>query len=353
MCYLIKGLSEMGVENHVVFRKGSYLHEKCKELFEGVRCLPLPLKGEFDLYSSKVISRYVDRFSIDILHCHTSHAHTIAYFSKVLSKRKPKVLVTRRVDFDIYAKSSFRLLSRIKYRYMADHYIAISKRVRDVMVSRGVDPRKISIVYSGVDPSDIPSDPRPDELRKEFSIPDGVKVVGNIAHIAPHKHHENLLVAFKEVLGKRSDVFLVVVGGGERLSDLISLSRRLGISDNVVFTGFREDAKRFFSMFDLFVVSSREEGLCTSIVDAFVSCVPVVATDAGGIPELVKDMETGVLARKEDPVALSRAILWALEHPDSMMKMAERAKEVALKNFTVERMIEGNYKVYRNILYGK
>ncbi len=352
MCFLIEGLGAFDVENHVVFKKGSYLHRHSNSLFGSkVRLFSLPLKGEFDLYSAKMISRYVDEFSIDLIHCHTSHAHTIAFFAKVMSKKKPKVLVTRRVDFDIYKKSSFRPFTRVKYLYMADHYIAISRKIKEIMVEDGVDPDKVSIVYSGVKPHNLESSG--ERLKREFNLGNGVLFLGNIAHIAPHKHHENLIEAFSMVSKEAPEAVLFVVGGGERLKKIQDLSKKLGIESRVIFTGFREDAKDFFSIFDLFVVSSREEGLCTSIIDAFFSGVPVVATDAGGIPELVKDGETGVIAKKEDPESLAKAILWAIDNMDAMAEMAERAKLYASQNFTVERMVEGNYKVYRNLIYGR
>ena len=133
---------------------------------------------------------------------------------------------------------------------------------------------------------------------------------------------------------------------------LKGLSKKLGVHERVVFTGFREDAEDFYSIFHLFVLSSKEEGLCSSLVDAFLNGVPVVATNAGGVPELVLGGETGLLVEKENPKALASGIKWALEHYEEMLKMAKRAEEFATTRFTADAMVQGNYKVYRRLLGG-
>ncbi len=350
MCYLINGLSKYGVESFIAVKEGSYLDRKKGELFKDKMVFPLPLRGELDLASSKYLSFIVDKYGIDIIHCHTSHGHTLGFWAKMLSNKKPKVLVTRRVDFNVYKKSSFKPLTFIKYRFMADHYITISRKIKEILISCGVNPKKISIVYSGVDPERLKGGDGKNIVR-EFGLNGVDWFLGNVAYIADHKDHKNLIHAFKMVSDEMKDVVLFVVGGGDR-KELEDLSQHLGIKKRIIFTGFREDLKDFYALFHLFVLSSKEEGLCTSIIDALFNEVPVVATDAGGIPEIIKDKETGILVEKENPEALAKGIIWALKNYESMMDMARKGKELALEYFTVEKMVEGNYKVYRNLVHG-
>ena len=344
MCLLIEGLRKRGVRCITAIKEGSFLDENRDLIASEV--IPLPMRGELDLASAGKLARIIDKEKVDIIHSHTSHAHTLGFFAKILSKRRPIHLVTRRVDFDPYKKGSFKLGTFVKYRVMADHYIAISERIRDVLRKVGVSEDHISLVYSGVKGKKA----RSRNLIRELGIERFRWRIGNIAHLADHKHHENLLEAFS-MLG-RSDVVLIVVGGGERMKLLKNLSRELRISDRVIFTDFREDAEDFYSIFHLFVLSSKEEGLCSSLIDAFLNGVPVVATNAGGIPELVLGGETGLLVEKENSKALSKGINWALEHYREMLKMAERAKKLAATRFTADAMVEGNYRVYRRLLGG-
>ncbi len=345
MCLLIEGLGEMGIRCITAIRKGSFLDRNRNLIASEV--IPLPMRGELDLASAGRLAKTIDGEKVDIIHSHTSHAHTLGFFAKMLSKRRPIHLVTRRVDFDPYKKGSFKLGTFVKYRIMADHYIAISERIRYVLRKVGVSEDHISLVYSGVKRKR--SSGR--NLIGELGIKGFRWRIGNIAHLADHKHHENLLKAFS-MLG-RNDAALIIVGGGERMELLKRLSRRLGIYNRVIFTGFREDAEDFYSIFHLFVLSSKEEGLCSSLVDAFLNGVPVVATNAGGIPELVLGGETGLLVEKGNPKALATGINWALEHYGEMLKMAERAKKYALSRFTADAMVKGNYRVYRRLLGGR
>lgn len=348
LALLIRGLKAKGISSFLVGKRDSTLQER-REEFAIEEAYFLPLRGELDFGSAKKIASLIDLHEISIVHCHTSHAHTLGFIAKVLSRKKPKVLVTRRVDFDIYKKGSARPLTFLKYRFMADHYIAISQKIRKVLIEGGVPPEKVSLVYSGVDPRRTAKGDG-QRLKVEFGIREGEVVLGNISHFAEHKAHEDLLRALRIVLDRGYRARLFIAGKGEREPYLRTLASTLGLNDTVTFLGFRDDIGDLLAFFDLFVVSSREEGLCTSIIDAFFAGCPVVATDAGGIPELVEDGSTGLLRKTADPLSLAEGIIYAMENPELMKAMAEKAKHRAYENFTAEKMAAGNLKVYQKLL---
>lgn len=345
---LIAELSRRGVTSILVGKKGSALEEKVQKL-EAKEAFFLPLRGEFDILSARKVARIVDQRAIPIIHSHTSHAHTLAFLVKLLSHKRPKVLVTRRVDFDIYKKGTFKPFTFLKYRYMADHFIAISERIRDVLLQSGVPEEKISLVYSGVDPQRVKGGDG-SSLKQRYKVEKGETVLGNISYFADHKAHEDAIAALRIVRERGYKARLFLAGHGEREPHLRNLVRAQGLDDVVTFLGYWEEIRDLLAFFDLFVVSSRQEGLSTSIIDAFFAGCPVVATDAGGIPELVKDGLTGLLRRKGDPSSLAEGIIYAIENPTAMKEMAERARSLAEEHFTAKRMAEGNLEVYLRLL---
>jgi glycosyltransferase involved in cell wall biosynthesis len=129
-----------------------------------------------------------------------------------------------------------------------------------------------------------------------------------------------------------------------------ALARALGVEGRVRFAGFRADVPDVMACFDLFVRSSREEGLCTSIIDAMELGVPVVGTRAGGIPELVLEGETGLAAPVADPAGLADAVLRALADPAAARARAERARAHVRAHFTADAMVDGTLAVYREFL---
>lgn len=345
---LIEGLSRRGVTSILVGRKGSALEERAKEL-KPKEAFFLPLRGELDLPSARRIARIVDQKAIAIIHCHTSHAHTLAFLAKLLSRRRPKVLVTRRVDFDIYKKGTFKPLTFLKYRYMADHFIAISARIREILLQGGVAKEKISLVYSGVDPQRARGGDG-SYLKRRYKVEKGETILGNISYFADHKAHEDAIAALRIVRQRGYKARLFLAGHGEREPYLRELVKDQGLNDAVIFLGYWEEIRDLLAFFDLFLVSSRQEGLSTSIIDAFFAGCPVVATSVGGIPELVKNGLTGVLRRGGDPSSLAEGIIYAIENPTAMKEMAERARSLAEAQFTAEKMVEGNLDVYLHLL---
>lgn len=343
---LIEGLDKSNIISFLVSKKGSAIEEKA-DLFCTDHKFFFAIFGEFDLIAARKISKLIDRFEIPLVHAHSSHAHSIAFLAKILSRKKPRVIVTRRVFFHPFRKGTFKPLVKLKYLWGADHYIAISRKVKEVLVSCGIPEGKVSVVYSGTDPERVVGGRR-DYLKSLYDFR-GV-AIGNISYFDERKGHDDLIEAFRIVRGRGFGVKLFLAGCGEREGFIRGLVRRLGLEGDVVFLGYREDVRDLFASFDLFVISSREEGLCSSIIDAFFAGCPVVATDAGGIPELVQDGVTGVLARRSDPQSLAEAMIYAIKHPDRMEEMARCAKEMAYRGFTADAMVNGNIKVYQKVL---
>ncbi len=348
MRLLINGLREKGITSFLVAPSNSHIAQKATD-FKAQKIFLEKMGGEINILLAFKLAKIVDEYKINILHAHTSHAHTLAFLVKLIAHSKPKIVVTRRVDFYPYRrKNLLNILNRIKYIKGADHYVAISKKIKQILIECGIPENRITVVYSGIDPERVIGG-NGEFFFKTYKKSDEI-IIGNISYFADHKAHEDLIKATKIVRESGYNVKLFLAGYGEREKFLKKLVKEIGLEKDVIFLGFVENVKDLLAFFDLFVVSSREEGLCSSIIDAFFAGCPVVATDAGGIPELVKNGETGVLVCKGDPFSLAKGIMWAIENPHLMKEMAERAKEFAYERFTAEKMVEGNLEVYKKLL---
>lgn len=341
---LLKGLKERNISSHLLCQPGSPMAEKAKKA--RMEIFPIAMHGEADLLACFRIRALIKRFNYDILHSHTSHAHTLAFWASFGTKTRR--LVTRRVDFSIF-RHSFLKLSGIKYRYMADFYIAISNKIKDVLVNDGIQAGRIFVVHSGINPNRF-DDAGKGHLIDEFNIKSSEQVVINVAHLAGHKGQEYLVRAVPLVLAKIPTARFFIVGGGELMDKLQTLAASMGLKQEIIFTGFRRDVGAFYQIADLFVMSSVQEGLGTAVLDAMALGKPVVATHSGGIPEIIHDGETGRLVAPADPVALAAGIVELLTHPERAKQMASQGRTVVRKKFSIENMVDKNIKVYQHIL---
>ena len=341
---LLKGLKKRNITAYLFCQPGSPMEEKAKKA--GIGVFPVAMHGEADLLASYRLRRLIKGFNCDIIHSHTSHAHTLAFLASLGTRTK--LLVSRRVDFSIFRHSFFQL-SGIKYRHMADYYIAISQKIKDVMVRDGVPARRIFVVHSGIDQERFTAATK-DHLISEFDIKSNEPVVVNVAHLAGHKGQQYLIEAIPLVLAKISNARFFIVGGGKLKGELKALATSMGLNEELIFTGFRQDVGAFYQIADLFVSSSVQEGLGTAVLDALALGKPVVATNSGGIPEIIQDGETGRLVTPADPSALAEGIIELLTNPEEARRMAMQGQMMVRKMFSVDLMVEKNIAVYRQIL---
>ena len=345
--YLLQSLKQRHITSHLVCQPASMLAERA--LAANIEVFPIAMRGETDLAAGRHLRKLIRKFSYDILHSHTSHAHSLAYLASIGCKTCR--LVTRRVDFSIFRRSRLRL-SALKYRHMADYYIAISHKIKQVMVADGIAADRIFVVHSGVDLQRFEKDSG-NHLIVEFNLKPDEKVVINVAHLAGHKGQQFLVRAIPLVVEKLPQVRFFIVGTGKLLAELKALAASLGITRELVFTGFRSDVGAFYKIADLFVMSSVQEGLGTAVLDALAQGKTVVATACGGIPEIIRDGETGRLVAPADPKAMADGIIDMLSRPAAAMAMADEGRTMVKNYFSVDVMVDKNIDVYESVLtYG-
>lgn len=347
--YLMRGLQGAGVEQELLCQPDGVLATRAEQC--GLAVWRRALRGEVDLASALAIARRIRERGVDLVHMHTSHAHTLGVLGAALcGRRRPATVVSRRVDFSIHKR---RLLdfSRQKYTWGVDRIVCVSEMIRRVLVADGLEPARLSVVHSGVDLSRFEGVlDRGADYRKEFGLPAGAPVIGNVAHCAPHKAQADLVAAAPAVLARCPEARILIVGDGELRPALQAQARQLGVGERVLFPGFRTDVPALLRWFDVFCLPSRQEGLGTSVLDALALRRPVVATTAGGIPEMIESGRHGLLVPPGDPPALAQALVWMLEHPQEAASLGAAGRQRVEAEFTAERTAQATLEEYRRVL---
>lgn len=230
--------------------------------------------------------------------------------------------------------------------------IAVSKEHKQRLISTIDFPgKKIQVVYNGIDTNQFTelSAEKRKEKRKCLGYSDKDLIVGTVGRLEPVKDQANLLRAFKEVHRKLPNTKLLMVGDGGLRDELLALSYSLAINKSVSFLGLRDDVAELMGIMDLFVLPSKSEGASCTLLEAMSCKQPVVATEVGGNPEIVRINETGLLVPKEDPGKLAGAIKNLLCDQSMLKKMGQKGRNRVEAKFSVNTMSAAYTNMYQSI----
>lgn len=340
VAYLLRGLVERGHEVLAIGRMGSAFSERVRSDF-GERLVTLPLRGEWDVASARRIGRLARSEMVDIIHAHTGHAHSLACMARRWAG-SAKVVVTRRMS--VAPKSS--VFNRYKYS-LPDRYVCISNSVRDVLGDLGVRSDRMSVVYSAIDPKRLDVEAM---SREELGVDSDAFLIGCVGSLVHAKDQRTLIDAMPLVLKQAPEAHLVIAGEGPLRGELETRIGELSLGGQVTLLGHCDRVPGLLRALDVFAMPSREEGLGTSVLDAMAAGVPVVSTDAGGLPEMVKHEDTGLRSAVGDAEALATNLLRVAQDRDLAARLVGNARALVEARFTVDRMVEGNIAVYAGLL---
>ena len=338
----VLGLRSLGHRAMLVAHPDGELRSRAAE---GLELLPLAPVTEMDLSAAWRLARAIKQLRPDVVHAHDPHGVAMAAIALSMSTdvMKPPLVASRRVDFRIRGNS----LSRWKYGQV-DCFICASEAIRQLLLSDGVPPDRTVTVHEGIDLGRVAA-AAPANIREELWLPHGAPLVGNVAALVPHKGQKHLIEAAGLVVRQVPDARFIIAGDGELRPSLEHQIRHLGLDKHVMLAGFRPDVLSLHKAFDIFVMSSVTEGLGTSILDAMASGKPVVATRVGGIPEVVRDGETGILVSPRDHDAMADAVVRLLKDERLRRRMGAAGESVANAHFSAERMVEETLEVYQRV----
>ncbi|MCK4513518.1 glycosyltransferase, partial [bacterium] len=209
---------------------------------------------------------------------------------------------------------------------------------RELLERFGVPASKVESVGTGVDLRRIADARVGEELTRELQIA-GRTVVGIVAKLSPVKGHEHFLRAAAGIAKAHDDVAFLVVGDGPRRQMLTEMAKELEIEDAVVFAGARDDVPSLLKLMDVFVLSSLSEGSPNAVLEAMAAGLPVIATDVGGLPDIVIDGESGILVPPGDWEALEKAITELLADPERAAAMGRMGLANAADKHDIEKVV--------------
>lgn len=238
---------------------------------------------------------------------------------------------------------------------MCDAFVAVSHTQGTIVCRRySVDPRRVSVVYNAVDCRAFQPDADARKaVREELGVAPDCRVIGAVGRFVGQKNFHLMIRAFRRILDARPECLLVIAGDGPDRPAVEALARELGVHDRIRFLGRRSDVPRLMNGFDLFLSTAASESFGIVFAEAEASGVPVVATTAVVAPEIVNDGVGGVVVDREEPEAISRAVLDLLADPARRREIAGLARQWAVSNFSTDRMADRYQQIYERCLGGR
>ena len=346
IAYLYEELHNKGVEQWIFCPKKSALAMFSQQ--NGLNYITYRKRFSFNPLVAWKLKRICYEYGIDLVHIHDSHSHTYSYMSAITGNSTPYIL-SRRVDFPVQNT----WLSGLKYNHSSiKKIIAVSNFVLQILAPSIIDSRKLSVIHSGIDPAKFKGKSQ-NLLRSEFKFPAHIKIIGNTAAIAPHKDYFTFIDTAGHLLKRHRDLKFLIIGsdGGEKqlIEEYIDQKK---LTDHIILTGFREDIPEIISELDVFLFTSREEGLGTSLLEALASGIPVVCTDAGGVSEIIQHNINGLVSSVGDSQNLANHVSRVLEDPELKDRLIKGGKSV-LSDFTKKETAIKTLQIYREVLPGK
>ncbi|RBA28051.1 glycosyltransferase family 4 protein [Flavobacterium tibetense] len=331
--YLYEAFRDFGLvdDQWIVCPKNSEIFKVASE--RNMQVIPIEFRSEYDFKLAKEIKKIADDKKANIIFIHNSQSHTQTVLSSLFFGLSiPLVLcrtLIKRVDTNFFRKW--------KYNYKGiNKIICVSYPVVDVLKYAVKDHDKLCVVGSVTDIHKFKKTERAGILHQEFNIPKDYKIIGNIAAFTGFKDHKTWVNTVAELVRREVKAKFILVGEGKLEAEIKQQVKDLGIEDAIIFAGFRKDIPEILPEFDLFLFTSNNEPTGGVLLESYACRVPIVAANAGGIPEVVKDNETGLLAEVGNPIDFADKVILLLENNELQKKFTDNGYEFLKQNFTKE-----------------
>ena len=303
--------------------------------------------GDEDVRLVADLVRLVRRERIDLIHAHEFYMNAVC---AVVSRLTGVPLVATVHGRNYYPE---RLRRRVIYRMVVAQAAAVVSVSEDLRCffcrATWTSPGRVRVIYNGVDPDAWGGEGAP-EVRRLLGIPTDAAVVGTVGSLYPVKGHAYLIRAARLILERRPNVHFVLVGGGPLEGDLRAQAEALGIRKQVHLVGHREDVRRLLGAMDIFALPSLSEGLPLALLQAMAAGKTPVVTEVGGVPEVVRDGETGFAVPPANPEALADGVIRLLESPSVAARIGACARQCIRERFSLQAMVAAYRDVYRTAL---
>ncbi len=286
----------------------------------------------------------------DIVHTWLRSANFWGRIACLLSKKKRRIIASVRNVGEIDKKILETLAERLLAKKI-DVIITNTFAARNYMLSYKIPEKKIRVIHNGIDPELYDFSATKEEIRKQLSIPEHKALIGTIGRMMPQKNHVMFVEVAREILRKRNDVHFVLVGDGELRHNIEALISKYGLCELFTLTGQRDDIPQLLRAFDIFILTSLWEGLPNVIMEAMCARLPVVATDVGGVSELINHGENGFLVPPDDACAMFDAVNRLIDDEELRIKFGHAGRGKIEKRFSLDQICEATSRIYDELLH--
>ncbi|NIG55491.1 glycosyltransferase family 4 protein [Chitinophaga sp. Cy-1792] len=307
--YNAEGFRNAGLHVEILCRKGFPLEQKARDAGMKARSF----KNIFGVIFFLMLHGH----RYDIFHVQTSHILTYVVLTRAF--HRGKIVYTRRIDFVPKGR-----LTLLKYK-LCTHVVAISSAIQQIVTNFGV--KNVTLISSVVEPKPL-NKKRAEDLLKDLNLSPDTRIIATTAALVQHKDPLNMVEAIRHCAESHKDFVFLHFGNGNMMEEVEARVVDYGLQDQYKLMGFYKDVEDFFSVMQGFTMSSEEEGLGSSVLDAFIYKVPVASTNAGGLKDLVGDGRA-YMCESKNGQALGNAIDKILRNQAESDKKVEQAYDYA------------------------
>lgn len=342
---LVKRFGGTETECFFAFNEPGLLSEQMDDL--GVPCFQVEMKNPFDLTAAKKIAAICRANEIDIIHSHYPRENYIAVLSRLFY---PKTRAIYTCHLTLKTGFSWWITNKLITPHNAK-IIAVCNNAKELLVSNGVNPKKIDVIFNGITYSDTPNEPS--TIRRELGIDDDTFVISILARYHMSKGIDFLVDSIAE-LDKiiERKYALVIAGDGEYFDDIKKRIADKNLGDKIFQLGYRNDTENILCGSDVYVNSSKcYEALSFAILEAMAKGLPIVATAAGGNGDIVNDKtDCGFLVPYGDTTAFAEALNKMASDKALCKKFSENARKAVKETFNLEKVLLETMDEYRSVL---
>ena len=334
----------------VVLHRSRWLHEQLSK--HNVNTSIIPSNRSWDISFLRKLVKKCRQLKIDLIHSHLPGANLYACIAGMIL-RIPVIATFHNQMVMPGRYERHNALKHILIRSLAAKSVFVADYMKEEYIRKAkFPPSKTITIYNGIDLGSKEPDFDISALRKNLDIQDNELVVGNVANLRAPKGHHYLIDAAGEVCKNlpQTKFFLIGEGEGPLRDEIEDHIARLHLEDNVKLLGFRDDVYKLLHILDVFVLSSISEGLPLSVVEGMAASNPVVATDVGGLSEIVVHGQSGYLVEPRNSAALAEKILLLLQNKDIRETMGRKGREIAMNKFSLKAMIDNYQNLYHELV---
>ena len=362
--HIIKSLGRGGAE--MLLPETLKIHDKEKFDFHYIYFLPWKDQmvesiknagGRVTCFEAKDNIRLMQQYSgvieyckaneIDLIHCHLPWAGFLGRL--VYSRTKIPVIYTEHNMQERYHFAT-KMINRLTFNSQS-LALGVSEDVTN-SIKKNIHPKiSVKTLLNGANTDSFRRDLNlGTKTKQELGIPEDALVIGNVAVFRFQKRLIEWLQVFKEIETKNPNVYGIIVGAGPLEKEIKAELIKLKLEKNVFFPGLKTDVKPYFSAMDIFMMSSSFEGLPIALLEAMSMECAIVSTDAGGIKEVIRDKQDGLICKVAEWEKLSGLCQVLIDDPEKLNKYKKAARERAVNSFSLKRMVDSLEEIYLSVI---